>query len=105
MLENMNTRAKGRRNEFRCRDALVALGYVVELSRPASRFSVQNDLWGLWDVVGVRHDGIRFIQVKTNHTATKDWRRRAIEWHVPNNATKELWIYYDRVKEPKIVVL
>lgn len=100
----VNTRAKGRRNEFRCRDALVALGYVVELSRPSSRFQVQNDLWGLWDCVAIRHDGIRCIQVKTNHTAPREWVERAKSWLCPPNVTKELWIYKDREAEPRIIV-
>jgi len=101
----MNTRAKGRRNEFRCKDALNALGYEVELSRPSTRFSLSNDLYGLWDAVAIRYDGIRFIQVKTNHTAPREWMERARAWVTPPNSTRELWIYYDYEKEPKIILL
>ena len=101
----MNNRAKGRRNETKARDLLVLEGFSVQLTPMPSKFSLQNDLFGLWDLMAVSSEKIRFIQVKSNKTAPKAWREEAIAWQCPSNCTKELWIFFDRVKMPKIIVL
>jgi len=101
----MNTRAKGRRNELRCKEALEAMGYSVQLTAMPTKWALQQDLWGLFDLAAVRGSDIRFVQVKTNQGAPRAWREAATAWQCPSNCTKEVWVYYDRVKEPKILVL
>lgn len=98
----MNTREKGRRQEFKCRDALLAEGYSVEVTKMPSKWQEQQDLFGLWDVMAVRGDQVRFIQVKSNQGASVAKQRAMAEWECPPNCSKEVWIYKDRVKEPII---
>ena len=101
----VNTRQKGRRNETRARDAMLAMGYQVQMTAMPSKWSTQNDLFGLWDLIAINADTIRFVQVKTNQTAPPAWRKEASAWQCPNNCTKEIWIYKDRIKEPIIKLL
>lgn len=100
----MNTREKGRRNEFKCRDALLAQGYDVECAPMPTKWSKKNDLFSLWDVVAVRGDVVRFIQVKSNAGAPVAKREAMAAWPVPPFCSKEVWIYHDRVKEPEVRV-
>lgn len=101
----MNTRAKGRKNEKRCEGQLVEWGYTVQLAPMPQKFSTQNDLFGLWDIIAVSGKRVRFVQVKSNQNANKEWYERARSWQCPKDCTKEVWIYYDRVKDPKIILL
>jgi len=102
---SINTRVKGRRNETRARDILLAAGYEVQMAPMPSKWSLQNDLFGMWDLMAVNGVAIRFIQVKTNQTAPPEWREQAGLWVCPPNCTKELWIFKDRVKEPIIKMM
>lgn len=101
----MNTRAKGRRSETRAKDILEAAGYDVQMTALPTKWASQNDLFGLWDLMAVSSTTIRFIQVKTNGYATKEWKEQAKLWPCPSNCSKEIWRFIDRVKEPSITIL
>ena len=99
----INTRQKGRRNEFRCAKMLEDVGYEVQLAPNPTRWSTQNDLFGLWDVVCVREKEIRWIQVKTNRKPTQSELEPYRAWRC--YGSKEIWIFYDGEKEPSIMIL
>ena len=101
----MNTRVKGRRNEKRASIALEALGFQTQLTTSPTKWALQNDIFGLWDVIAINENYIRCVQVKTNQNAPKAWREKALAWKCPTNCSREVWIYKDRVKEPKIIIL
>lgn len=84
---------------------LIAAGYDVQLAPTPTRWARQTDMWGLWDMVAVCGSRIRFVQVKTNHTASPQWREAATAWKCPPGCTKELWIFKDGIKEPIIKLL
>jgi hypothetical protein len=98
----VNTRKKGRNRELRAKKILEDAGYDVQMAPNPTRWSKQNDLWELWDLVGINRTSIRFIQVKTNYTAKPEWIERAKEWVCPSNCSKELWIFKDGTKAPII---
>lgn len=98
----MNTRRKGRKNELRARDILVAAGYDVCVTKSPSKFSEENDLFGLWDLIAVSATEIRFVQVKSNRNAPKDELEAMREWVCPAFCSKEVWIFHDRDENPTI---
>ena len=101
----INKRVKGRKNELKARDILVSAGYEVELTKSPSKFSKQQDLFGLFDLIAVRETDIRFIQVKSNKPIYGQELEPYNLWKVPACCTKEIWVFYDRVKEPTIKIL
>jgi hypothetical protein len=101
----MSTRTKGRKMELRTRDALIKQGYAVQVAPMPSKWSTQNDMFGLWDVVAVNGTEVRFIQVKTNRKVYGKQKAKYAAFNCPPFCTKEIWSWYDRVKEPLIVIL
>jgi hypothetical protein len=99
-----NSRAKGRRNELKTKEVLVALGYGVIVTPSPSKFCLENDYFGCWDVIAVDARTFRCVQVKSNQGASPAKRKLMEEWVCPTNCTKEIWIWHDRVKVPEIRV-
>jgi len=88
----MSTRAKGRRREVMARDELKEQGFRVMLAPMASRWQRQTDMFGLWDIIAVRHDTVRFIQVKSR----KIYGKALLPFHdfkCPLNCSREIWTY------------
>jgi hypothetical protein len=100
----INRRAKGRNRELKSKKLLEKQGYAVEIARQSTRYSKQNDLWGIWDLACIRYDGIRLIQVKSRKLYGKELLPYQA-FRCPSNVSKELWIWTDRVKEPEIIYL
>lgn len=104
----MNTRQKGRKHELDARKLLEAEGWKVLLAPTPQRWQKAKDggtdLFGLFDLIGVNEVGdIRFIQVKSNVDSTgKKWKEDASFFKANKQATVEIWIYIDRVKEPRV---
>lgn len=98
----MNTRVKGRKNELKAKKTLEDQGYTVEVTKSPSKWQKQQDLFGLWDMMAIKADDILFIQVKTNRNAPKEFYDKVALWPCPNTVRKQVWVYYDRVKEPRI---
>jgi hypothetical protein len=105
MAKKVNTRQKGRRNELRAAKILEDAGYDVQLTPNPTKWSTQNDMFGLWDLMAVKHNEIRFIQVKSNRMVYGALLEPYIYWQCPPVCTKEIWVFHDRVKEPTIKVL
>jgi hypothetical protein len=58
---------------------------------------------GMFDVVAINSQGMRLIQVKTNRDASPVERETiALFDGLPQNATKEVWIFRDYAREPLI---
>ena len=91
----MNTTAKGSRQEKKCSDYLEQLGYIVWKTY---RNKFQNlDMFGLFDVVALHPRGcaLRFIQVKSNR-CDKKTRDKIKAFKLPKFCHKEIWIWKDR---------
>lgn len=84
---------------------LEAEGYTVEISSPGQKFSKQVDLFGLWDLVGVRKDSVKCVQVKTNKWASGKDTEAMATWECPSNFSREIWRFRDGVKNPDIRIL
>lgn len=62
----MSTRTKGRKNEREYSEMLKSRGYLVELTPPPAKFKLQQDFFGLFDILAFSKNDILFVQVKTN---------------------------------------
>jgi len=101
----MSTRTLGRNNEKKARDILIKDGFDVQMSPMPTRWARQTDLWGLWDLVGVRHDSIRFVQVKTNRRVHGKNLIPFKDWVCPENCSKEIWVFFKGIKQPEIRII
>ena len=91
----MNTKAKGSKNELKAKKLLELAGFTVIKS---------GGSFGTWDLIAWNNTKIRFIQVKTNKMPPLKEINQIKAAVVPLAATKELWIFKDYQKDPKIVV-
>ena len=94
----MNTVAKGNRTQRKAREYYESQGYAVETARRTSYHAMAKipiDFFGLWDLICVGREDIRFVQVKTNFKPTLEWEEAARKWPCPKWAVKEIVIYRD----------
>lgn len=92
----MNTKAKGSRRERQARKLLEATGHYVVKS---------GGSLGIFDLVALGPTGARLIQVKSNEKPRPAERERLAHFPRFPFASKELWIFYDRIREPVIEML
>jgi Holliday junction resolvase len=92
----MNAKAKGSRRERQARTILETAGYFVVKA---------GGSLGTFDLVALGPQGARLVQVKSNEKPRPAERER-LEWF-PRlaYASKEVWIFFDRRREPAIEVL
>ena len=92
-----NAKAKGARAERRARKLLEATGYYC--------IKAGGSL-GLFDLVAIGSADCRFIQVKSGTKYASAVEREQIQlMKLPFWATKEIWRYPDRCREPLIEFL
>jgi hypothetical protein len=60
---------------------------------------------GIFDLVALGPQGARLIQVKSNERPRPAERERLELFTCPPYAVKELWVFYDRIREPSIEVM
>lgn len=101
----VNTRQKGRKAELKAKKILEMAGYDVQVTANPSKWNKQQDMFGLWDLMAVKKNEIRFIQVKCNRMVYGAALEPYELWECPDVCTKEIWVFKDRVKEPIIKVL
>lgn len=104
ILTMASPRQKGRAKELKARDILTEAGYDVQVAPMPSKYSKQNDLWGLWDLVAVKHNEIRFVQVKSE-MIYKAKLEPYEQFECPPCCTKELWVFVKYAREPIIKIL
>ncbi len=97
----MNSRQKGKRNEDKARKILEADGWEVEIM-PYTRYHHQ-DFFNLWDLLAVKSGRTKWVQVKSNRLPPPAYRDSLTSFQ--GGGDKELWIFYDRKKEPRIIRL
>src|SRR3990167_8491128 len=88
---------KGRAYEYKTMKKLESEGFYTIRSSGSH---------GLFDIVGIRNDGIRFIQVKSglkNYLSPRE-KQEIVNLMLPDNCQKEIWRWLPR-REPKIEIL
>lgn len=87
------SKAKGSRNERKAVRVLEAAGYSCTKA---------GGSLGLFDVIAIRSDSIRLLQVKSNRNAPPHEREQIELFKVPEHCSKEIWIWYDYKRKPAI---
>ena len=89
----INTYRKGQNSQQKAKRYYESLGYEVEVVR-YNKFSKNKDYFGLWDLICVKRQDMRFVQVKTNASPNKEWVEKANAWGVRNNCIIREWVVY-----------
>jgi len=92
----MNAKAKGARRERQARMILETAGYFVVKA---------GGSLGCWDLVALGPQGARLVQVKSNERPRPAERERLALFPRLPYCTKEVWVFFDRQREPAIEVL
>lgn len=92
----VNAKAKGDRIERKCKETLEDMGYWVE--KPVRTKWSRKDFFGLFDLIAIGKDTIKFIQVKTN--TMKGWNNfakgcRELLIVEEENIDCEMWCWHD----------
>lgn len=92
-----NTRAKGNKGETRVKEWLEEDGWDCIKSK-ASRGPF--DLWAAHP----DYDFVRLIQSKTNDMPPPKYRDMLAAYSFGPKNRKEIWIWIDRTKEPRVII-
>jgi Holliday junction resolvase len=92
----VNTKGKGSRRERQARTILETAGYFVVKA---------GGSLGCWDLVALGPQGARLVQVKSNEKPRPAERERLAMFPRFPYTSKEVWIFFDRQREPVIEVL
>ena len=89
----MKAKAKGTRAEHRVMKLLELTGY--ECARAAGSF-------GVFDVFGFNENEVLLVQVKVNRTVSPAEREQMRLFRAPRNARKLVYVFTDRLRQPKV---
>lgn len=92
----MSNYTKGRRAEYKVMRILEVAGYDCIRSSGSHT---------LWDVVAINKSQVRFIQVKINCKPIPAEKEAMELFIVPDNCSKELWVFRDYIKMPDIKII
>lgn len=92
----MSNKAKGTRAEHKTMRWLEAEGFSC--TRAAASL-------GAWDVIAIRKDAIRLVQVKCNRRPGSVEMEVLNSFEVPPQVSKEVWVWKDRARQPIVEVL
>lgn len=92
----MNCKAKGSRRERQARKILETAGYHVVKA---------GGSLGVFDLAALGPQGARLVQVKSNEKPRPAERERLKLFPRLPYTSKEVWVFYDRQREPVIEVL
>jgi Holliday junction resolvase-like predicted endonuclease len=101
-----STRQRGRNTELKVKKWLEDKGYQVQLAPMPTRYSRQNDLFGLWDALAVNGEEMLAVQVKMNRNDTYGKclaKHRA--WVCPPSIKKLCILWEANKRLPEIILL
>lgn len=101
----MSNRAKGSRNELKAVKKLEADGWLVYRVKGSTKWNKNVDIFNLWDICAKSGIHTKWIQVKTNQKRDIAKHQEFAAKHCSPTESAEVWVYKDRVKEPRIIVL
>lgn len=92
----VNTRTKGNKVQREAIKRLELAGYLVSKVELSGKFTKQKDLFGLFDLIGIKKGEAVFVQATTNrphlHKPYKDFSLK----YSNNGISYWQWVWYDR---------
>jgi len=101
----VNTREKGRRIELEARKLLEADGYLTE-KKNASRWQ-SDDFWEMFDILAIKSNDVRLIQIKSNRSDFYKSRKEIREWvdrYKIEGISFEVWLREPRKEWRKEII-
>lgn len=89
-----NKRAKGNRVRRFVIDFLEKQGYIVAIVERTGRFIFPKDMFGLFDLISLKNDDIKFIQVTCNKPHSHKRLQNFSEQY--SSIAIEQWVWVDR---------
>lgn len=89
----VNKRNKGSRIELEARKLLEGTGYLVD-KKNASRWQ-SDDFYGLFDLLAIKSNDVRLIQIKSNKSDFYKARKEIKTWHKDHKIkgiSFEIWL-------------
>lgn len=101
----MNNHAKGYRHEKEAREYLEANKWLTDIKN-WSKWS-NKDFFNMFDIVAIRKDVVRFIQVKSNTSDFYTARKEVKKWMKDNQLRLncEVWLKENRKEWRKEVIM
>jgi len=91
----MSNVSKGAKHEREAVKQLEEQGWIAFKPQKTSRYGTQ-DIFNMWDIVAIKKNKLRFVQVKTNSTA--GFLKKLNLWkydHEIKDVSWELWVRQD----------
>lgn len=92
----VNTRQKGNRSVRKARDYYEEQGWKTDVVEKTGKFIFEKDLYGLFDVVGIKKNQVIFVQVKTNRPPTREPFKDFAKDYAGKNLRIQSYTWYDR---------
>lgn len=90
----VNQKAKGKRIERKAEERLSRHDFKVE--KPVEKKYGRTDFFGLFDIIAIRGDCIKFIQVKSNQARQlEEYKKKTKEFLDTEKFDVEYWIWHD----------
>ena len=93
-----NNYQKGVRNRKKCIDYFELRGWKVAKVETHNKYSKETDLFGLFDLIAIKGDNIRFIQVTSNTPHTHKNYKKFKQQHNIGGIYQFVWIDYKGFK-------
>ena len=90
----VNTREKGQRIERKAKKSLEKNNYKVHKAYMGGKYRKNRDIFNLFDLIAVREDKIKFIQVKANRASGQGEIKEQSDF-IPEWVDIELWVWHD----------
>ncbi|MCC7570478.1 hypothetical protein KO465_03980 [Candidatus Micrarchaeota archaeon] len=91
----MSSRSKGSKHEREAKQELEEQGWIAFKPQKTSRFGTQ-DIFNMFDLVAVKENQLKFIQIKTGSTA--GFLKKLKKWSAEHSilgVSWELWVRKD----------
>lgn len=88
------SRSKLNRGDYLVRKAIKQLGIEGFRCEKSKKIRwAQQDFWGLWDILAIKPDNLRMIQVSQKYFSQKpkEFQEAALRFPVVSDMTKEYW--------------
>jgi len=91
----MSNRAKGKRTIRKAKDFYSEKGWQIEDVEKSGKYTKETDLFGLFDLVGIKDGQVLFVQVKTNRPATQAPFKEFAKKHCGDAILVHVYTHYD----------